>query len=358
MLLNAAKLCPEDLQAHAPDIRGLSQPLLRLQELSLFCLSASTANQLQGGSASLFLKTMQIILFPLAATLFYAATAFSPQIGIITAVFSPLLMLLYLYNAKRSKYTDLIVVLMAAGLSFLSPVLSFFYIASVMLPAALIMKRLQKGMIDPWFTAAVAPLVTFAAAFIAIYAFPTYRAELVDVAHKAIMTFIDTVKQANSPIAQEPYFNAVVKRSKEAALSVVLIFPAINYIFTAFSSHVALSLFAKINKFAMPKFRLPDNMVWILIGGAAMLFINQKYVEHIGLSFLIMMLALYAFQGFDIVVYWMIRLKFLPIIRALIFVFIFSEPPFILFISLLGLFSVWFNMYGKPDNDSGQEQAS
>lgn len=296
---------------------------------------------------------MQTIILPIAAILFFAVTAFLPQVGVITAVFSPLLMVMYLYTPNRNKFTDLFVVFTAAALSFISPVLSFFYIASVMLPAAVVMKRMQKGQFEPWFSAAVAPLVTFLAAYGVIYCFPSYRAELVDVAHKAIITFINTVKQANAPIAQEPYFTEVVKRSKDAALTVVLLFPAINYIFSSFATHVAQTLFAKMQKITLPRFRMPDNIVWILIAGAAMIFVNQKYVQHTGLCLVLMTLTLYAFQGFDIVVYWMIRFRIIPIVRAIIFVFIFSEPPFIIFIAMLGLFSVWFNMYGKSD---GTEQ--
>jgi uncharacterized protein YybS (DUF2232 family) len=125
--------------------------------------------------------------------------------------------------------------------------------------------------------------------------------------------------------------------------------------YAVFAAFVSLRLFQKIKNIPADRFRLPDNFVWMLIAGFAMIFFNSFTVRFIGLNIAMMFLTLYAFQGFDIVLYWMNRFKVLPFIKAIIFVFIFSEPPIILIISLIGLFSVWFNFYGKEPEEEQEK---
>ncbi len=298
---------------------------------------------------------MQFILYPLASVLFYALMAFVPQIGLVTAVFSPMLLLLYFDLGKRNRFSDLYLAGLIAVLAGIGPVLAGFYLISVLAPALFIHRYLKSGRLEPWIPAAVTPLLTLASVFIAVYFFSSYRNEMTDVAEKALITFLDAVKASKSPVAGEDYFLKVSSMTREAALSIVLIFPAVNYVFTAFSAHIALNLYAKMRRIQLPKFRLPDNLVWLLIAGFALIFIKQDMTRHIGLNLIIIMMTLYAFQGFDIMTHWMIKLRIFPIIRAIIFVFIFSEPPAIILIALLGLFSVWFNLYGRQQPPEEQK---
>ncbi len=296
----------------------------------------------------------QAILYPLASVLFYALLAYYPQYAIVGAFFSPLLLLIYLGAEKRNRYSDLMlgsVIALTAGISIITTGL---YVISVAFTAIFIYTFLRKGHRDIWFPVAVAPLLVFAVMAAVIYGIPDYRNTLIDVAEQGIKTFIETVKTSKNPMADDPYFLNIEKQSRLAAQSVVLIFPAVNYIMTAFCTHIAFSLYTKLKRIETKKFRLPDNLVWVLILGFALVFVKHTMAKHAGLNIILIMMTLYAFQGFDIVSYWMTRLKFIPIIKAIIFIFIFSEPPFIIFIALLGLFSVWFNLYGRQENDREQ----
>jgi len=296
----------------------------------------------------------QAILYPLASVLFYALLAYYPQYAIVGAFFSPLLLLVYLGAEKRNRYSDLMlgsVIALTAGISIITTGL---YVISVVFPAIFIYRFLQKGHRDIWFPVTVAPLLIFIVMAAVIYGIPDYRNTLIDVAEQGIKTFIEAVKTSKNPMADDPYFLNVEKQSRLAAQSVVLIFPAVNYIMAAFCTHIAFSLYTKLKRIEINRFRLPDNLVWLLILGFALVFVKHTMAKHAGLNIILIMMTLYAFQGFDIVSYWMTRLKFIPVIKAIIFIFIFSEPPFIIFIALLGLFSVWFNLYGRQENDREQ----
>jgi hypothetical protein len=297
----------------------------------------------------------QVILYPLASVIFYGLLAYYPQYAIIGAVFSPLLLLVYLGHEKRNRYSDLMLASAVALTAGISIITTGLYVISVAFPAIFIYTFVKKGHKDIWFPVAVTPLLVFIVMATVIYAIPDYRNSLIDVAEQGIKTFIEAVKTAKNPMSDDPYFLNVEKQSRLAAQSVVLIFPAVNYILTAFCAHIAFSLYAKLKRIELTKFRLPDNLVWLLILGFALVFVKQTMLKHAGLNIILVMMTLYAFQGFDIVSYWMTRLKFIPVIKAIIFIFIFSEPPFIIFIALLGLFSVWFNLYGRQEKDSEQK---
>jgi len=81
-------------------------------------------------------------------------------------------------------------------------------------------------------------------------------------------------------------------------------------------------------------------------------------MRFIGINVALAFLVLYSFQGFEIIQYWLNKFKVLPILKAIIFVFIFSEPPIILVISMIGLFSVWFNFYGKPPEEEQEDSGN
>lgn len=296
----------------------------------------------------------QAILYPIASVLFYALLAYYPQYAIVGAIFSPLLLLVYLGAEKRNRYSDLMLGSVIALTSGISIITTGLYVISVAFTAIFIYRFLQKGHRDIWFPVTVAPLLVFIVMAAVIYGIPDYRNTLTDVAEQGIKTFIEAVRTSKNPMADDPYFLNIEKHSRLAAQSVVLIFPAVNYIMTAFCTHIAFSLYTKLKRIEIKKFRLPDNLVWALILGFALVFVKQTMAKHAGLNIILIMMTLYAFQGFDIVSYWMTRLKFIPVIKAIIFIFIFSEPPFIIFIALLGLFSVWFNLYGRQENDREQ----
>lgn len=296
-------------------------------------------------------NTMHIALYPLIAVILFAANAIMPQVGIVSAVFSPLVLLLYLSHGKRTIQYDAMLVVLIVALAVFNHVLAGFFVISPLFSAFFIRYTLRNNMSTSWLPAVGAAFVSFIVTFGIIYGIPTYRAGLVEFTTNALNTFINAAKEANAPMTQSPYFAQIEANKADAALSVVLIFPAFNYMYTVFAAFISLRLFAKIKKIQTERFRLPDNFVWILIAGFALIFTPFFYGRFVGVNIAMMFIVLYAFQGFDIILFWMNKFRVIPMIKAIIFIFIFSEPPIILVISLIGLFSVWFNFYGKEPKE-------
>jgi len=294
---------------------------------------------------------MHIALYPIIAVLLFASNALIPQLGIVAAVFSPLTLLLYFAHEKRAKQYDAMLILLIIGLAVFNHVLAGFFIISPLFSALFIRYTLRNNIQRSWLPAAGAAALSFIVTFAIIYGLDAYREGLVEFTSNALKTFMDAATKANAPMVQSPYFGQIEQNREQAALSVVLIFPGFNYMYTVFAAFISLRLFTKIKSIPQIRFRLPDNFVWVLILGFALIFLPPLFVRFTGLNLAMMMLALYAFQGFDIVLFWMNKVRVLPLIKAIIFIFIFSEPPIILVISLIGLFSVWFNFYGKEPKE-------
>lgn len=299
---------------------------------------------------------MHIALYPLIAAIFFASNAIIPQIGIIAAVFSPLMLLQYFSHEKRTIQYDAMLMMLIVGMAVFNHVLAGFFLISPVFSAFFIRYASRKNMHTSWLPAVGGAALTFIVTFTIIYGIESYRTGLVEFTSNALKTFIDAAKEINAPMVSSPYFAQVEENRNQAALAVVLIFPAFNYAYTVFSAFVSLRLFAKIKNIPVERFRLPDSFVWMLILSLFLIFTPTMYIRFIGVNFSFIFLTLYAFQGFDIILFWLNRFKVLPLIKAIIFIFIFSEPPIILIISLVGLFSVWFNFYGKEPEEQEKSE--
>lgn len=298
---------------------------------------------------------MHAALYPLLAVILFATNAILPQIGIIVSVFSPLVLLFYFSHQSRSIQTDVFFAVMLVGLAVFNDVLAGFFVISPLFSALFVRYTMKNRIQETWLPAAGAAALSFLVMFSVIYGLESYRNGLVEFTVNALKVFMNAAAETNAPMTQSPYYAYIQENMNQTALSLVLIFPAFNYMYTVLSAFISMRLFAKIKNIPYVPFRMPDNLVWILIASFGLIFTPLYFGRFIGINLALGFLTLYAFQGAEVLVYWMNRLNFLPIIRAVIFIFLFSEPPIILGISLIGLFSVWFNFYGKPPEEEQEK---
>jgi len=298
---------------------------------------------------------MPIALYPVVAIILFASNALIPQLGVVAAVFSPLVMMLYLAHDKRAKHYDIFVVMAIVALAVFNHILAGFFVISPLFSAVFMRYLIKRNLHVSWLPIVGASALSYVITLTVIYGIASYQADLVEFTTNALKTFMAAAKEVNAPMVQSPYFAQIEADSKQAALSLVLIFPAFNYVYTAFSAYVSLRLYSKIKSIPTVPFRMPDNIVWVLIAAFGLIFVPFLYGRFIGINFAFICLSLYAIQGFEIILFWMNKIKALPLIKAVIFIFIFSEPPIILIISLIGLFSVWFNFYGKPPKEEKED---
>lgn len=96
--------------------------------------------------------------------------------------------------------------------------------------------------------------------------------------------------------------------------------------------------------------RVPDWLVWVFIGSAALLLSDLPIAREIGFNGLLVMMTIYFLQGLAITTFWIRRLKLSPFVGFLGVVLLFLQPLLLLLVTLVGLFDIWvvFRRYSLP----------
>lgn len=95
-----------------------------------------------------------------------------------------------------------------------------------------------------------------------------------------------------------------------------------------------------------PRFRfwqLPDRLIWLGIGSAALTFTLSGAVRDIAVNLLILLSVVYCFQGFAVCVFFMNRWKVPPLIRSFIYVMIVFQSFGTLLLLVAGVADIWFD---------------
>ncbi len=87
--------------------------------------------------------------------------------------------------------------------------------------------------------------------------------------------------------------------------------------------------------------RVPDQLVWLFIGSAALVLSDLPIAKEIGVNGLLVMMTLYLVQGLAIATFWIRRLRLSPLIRFLGVLLLLFQPLLLLLLALVGLFDIW-----------------
>lgn len=117
------------------------------------------------------------------------------------------------------------------------------------------------------------------------------------------------------------------------------------------------------NSVTIREFRLPDNLVWVLILGGFLILVPNEGLKYVSYNVLALFALLYFFQGLQVVNKLFEKFQVSIFIRSLLLLFIFFYFTVIAsMIVLIGIFSIWFkpkwlekdsNDKDKKENDNG-----
>lgn len=133
----------------------------------------------------------------------------------------------------------------------------------------------------------------------------------------------------------------------------VLITVWINLLFSA-------SLMARLQPEKTPwrkysQWRLPDKLIWLLIGAGAILLIGQNTASQIGIAIFLAMSLLYFFQGLAVFIYLLEKWNVPVYLRILIYIILVIQSYGLILLIIAGVADVWFNFRqeGPGDNVNG-----
>lgn len=85
----------------------------------------------------------------------------------------------------------------------------------------------------------------------------------------------------------------------------------------------------------------PENLVWVFILSAAVLFLGQGMIADAGMNIFLVMLCIYFAQGLSIVVHFLKVRKVPTFFWFVLFILIFVQPLLIGLVAGLGVFDIW-----------------
>ena len=149
----------------------------------------------------------------------------------------------------------------------------------------------------------------------------------------------------------------LTEHGPEVAAFIFSIIPSLVFVFALVSVVVNLLLSRRFirlphlfsgHAWDVAAFRIPDIFVWAIIGSALIFFagryaIHKEWVEFIGINVLIVLAAVYFFQGLAITAFFLRRMKF-PLLRILSYVMIilFFQTVGLLIMGI-GIADIWVN---------------
>lgn len=268
---------------------------------------------------------------------------------------SPLMLLAYFENLDRKKKTDIISLAVFVVSIVVDPLRSLYFIPMVLLPVLILAAARHKAPNKAYIAPLVAPLP-----FVAIIsAMMIFSSDMRDMINKSMLDFIAAMTAPLEGTADKfgdmGILSVMLADKILAAEYLTFLLPCITFgvisVFTFVIDRIRPKFEA--DKLLRRDFRLPDFFVWILIAGGFLILINDRYIKFFSINIILIFGMLYFFQGVQMISVLFDKIRIGGIFRSLIYVFLFTEPPVMAVLALLGLFSIWFRPgWSVRQNDS------
>lgn len=98
--------------------------------------------------------------------------------------------------------------------------------------------------------------------------------------------------------------------------------------------------------------QLPEKLVWSVIVAAIFALLPLPAARTIGFNLLLIVSIIYCFQGLSIVLFFLNKWKVPLFIRSLLYLIIFFQSLGTIFLSVIGLADVWFDLRHASSQDS------
>jgi len=89
--------------------------------------------------------------------------------------------------------------------------------------------------------------------------------------------------------------------------------------------------------------KAPEYLVWVAIACGILLLIPDKAVRLMGINGILILMAIYFFQGMAIVSFYFEKKQFPRLLRFFLYSLVAIQQIFLLIVVILGFFDIWFN---------------
>ncbi len=92
----------------------------------------------------------------------------------------------------------------------------------------------------------------------------------------------------------------------------------------------------------------PEVLIWPYIGAGFSLFLFSGVIKLISINLFIVLCGIYAFQGFNILSFYLNKYRIQNLLKGLIYFFVFFQQICWILLLIAGLFDQWFNFRRLP----------
>ena len=284
--------------------------------------------------------------------LFFLSNFFSPQIGFVLTFLSPVFLLNYLNYRDRTRKTDL-VAFGILGISILiSPLVPIYYILIVVVPTYIVVSVYKGRMKVNHVIVSALPLFLFS--LVIIMVFKSYTQELINMIAEQLKAVTSNVSPDLLLSDKGSKLLYIKNNYNVISHMVVYLIPALSLAYTALIAFTTSRYYARKYKIKYIPYRTPEKLLIVLIAGGFLIIFKTATSQLIAINTLIVFAALFFIQGFEVITLLFVRYRVSVFLKMILYVLIFSYPPVLLFVSLLGLADNWM-VFSKRININNEK---
>jgi uncharacterized protein YybS (DUF2232 family) len=300
-----------------------------------------------------------------------------PRIAIITVVFifpvflgqlgmlrllTPLPIFYFLLTAGWQKGNALIIkgVIAAGIISLVLGHLPEYIVSCTLLPVGYVLAKAAletSSMSKAGFNAAVALAATWCISVfvVGIYTNTNPYSETLAVIDKIIASSSEIYQQSTDTSAETAF--QIEKAIEQIRQIIPVIFPALLMItvVTTVWINILIGIWLLKKHGGMTPcqwteyslWRLPDQLVWVVIAAGIGLLLPAQPISHISLNLILVLCTLYFFQGMAILTYYLAKWAVPKPFRYFIYLLVCIQAYGMLFLAFAGLLDVWFDFRKK-----------
>lgn len=331
-----------------------------------------------------------VLLYPILSFLTFYIIQISSQtnfafFGIFLYIASGVALLVYLESIDRTRKTDfisfVIYILFAVILFLLYTNSSYIaktgftlndankiwwmplYIIAIFLPIYILYKNRANGnpLYIPVIFVAFFPAILVGAI---LFLLPNIRHEAISMIANIIQVgIIDTLIKMKEtmqiPDSYADMLSYLILNKESIAKQIIYMMPAAHaylFVLIIYMCDRMKPIF-KDNLLSIREYRLPDNLVWVLICGGFLILAPNESLKYVSYNVIAIFALLYFLQGLQFVNKLFDRFKVSIFVRSLLFFFIFLYfTIFVSMIVLMGIFSIWYKpKWLETDNNKNKD---
>ncbi len=296
---------------------------------------------------------------------FFLGAIFVPVVGVLISTLTPLPIIIYYYQYGRKVALQLIaitvLVVTTVVLALRMPSL-FIYLMQLLLLGFICGELLTNNFDIPKIivAACIAALVLNA---VTLYMFGREeKGNFVETLEKGIKeNFEQSMKQYKDRGITEDQMKWLSESLNTMVPWLARLFPSIIIVATAIIIWLNLILakqflYARLRQIPPPlqnltRWKAPDGLVWIVISAGFGAFLPAHNIKILSYNVLLIMAAVYFFQGLAILGFYFETKKTPKSIRFLVYFFIFFQQILTIAVSIIGFVDVWANFRKLPESD-------